>query len=219
MHAHIDVPEPVRIKALKSGTAGEVWLSELGRKVGNLAALWGLTISHSLIGGTEALVVEGTTSDGQAVVLKVFPPGQSANTSEIATLIAAQGHGYAEVYAIDEFHEAILLERLGPPLADMGLMVDSQIDIICETLAEAWTIPLNRERYTNGAKKAESLGDFIDTTWRDLRKPCSAQVVETALGFANECRLRFAPRSAVLAHGDVHPWNMLLVPGTQPRRF
>ncbi|MEL6161804.1 MAG: aminoglycoside phosphotransferase family protein [Cyanobacteria bacterium J06554_11] len=219
MQARIDIPEPVRKKALESGAVGEAWLDELGHRVGTLAALWRLTIGQALTGGTEALVVEAITSDGRAAVLKVFPPRQSASAGEVATMVAAQGRGYAEVYAVDESHEAILLERLGPTLADMKLTVDSQLSIICETLIEAWVVPLDGERYTNGAEKADSLRDFINATWRDLSHPCSAPVIETALGFASECRQRFDPSSAVLAHGDAHPWNTLLVPGTRPHRF
>lgn len=219
MPTRVDIPEPVRRKALEAGAAGEAWLNELNYKVDNLAALWELTTSRSLIGGTEALVVEATTSDRRAAVLKVFPPNRNASAGEIATLVAAAGRGYAKVYAVDESHGAILLERLGPPLADMGLTVDAQIALICETLVEAWIVPADRARYPNGAEKAESLSNFIDTTWRDLGRPCPAQVIETALGFANERQRRFDPHSAVLAHGDAHPWNTLLVPDTQPHRF
>ncbi|MBE9100288.1 aminoglycoside phosphotransferase family protein [Vacuolonema iberomarrocanum] len=176
-------------------------------------------IGRTLGGGTEALVVEATTSGGRAAVLKVFPPGQEAAAGEVETLVAAGGHGYAEVYAVDESHGAILLERLGPPLADMELPIDSQITIICETLNEAWAAPLDGHRYTSGAEKAESLRDFINATWRDSGHPCPSQVIETALRFAEERRRSFDLHSAVLAHGDAHPWNTLLVPGTRPNRF
>jgi streptomycin 6-kinase len=123
------------------------------------------------------------------------------------------------VYAIDAAGGAVLLERLGPPLATLGLSVDAQIAVICETLVEAWTTPSEGTRAMSGAEKARSLSEFIAVTWRDLGKPCSAHIIDTALRYAEERRQRFNPHSSVLAHGDAHPWNTLLVPRALPRRF
>jgi len=215
-----DIPEQVRLKAQSAGQAGAAWLAGLERTVAELAREWGLTVGRTLTGGTEAFVAEVTLADGRQAVLKVAHPGAMLSAGELQTLLAARGRGYAEVYAYDEARSALLLERLGPPLAELGMPPDAQIAAICETLAEAWAVTPAGARLTTGAEKARSLSDFIETTWRELGQPCSAQVIDTALRYAEERRRSFDPRSAVLAHGDAHPWNALLVPGGGPaRRF
>lgn len=187
--------------------------------VHQLATTWSLSIGRTLTGGTEALVTEAITSDGRAAVLKLLPAWLAASPGEFQTLHAARGHGYAEVYALDEAAGAILLERLGPPLATLGLPVDEQIAIICETLTEAWATPTKGISLMNGAEKACSLSQFIEATWRELGKPCPHQVIDTALDYAEVRRRSFDPRSAVLAHGDAHAWNTLLVLTSGPKRF
>jgi len=70
-----------------------------------------------------------------------------------------------------------------------------------------------------GAEKASSLADFIEVSWRDLGEPCSARTIDMACRFADiRCRA-FDPATAVLAHGDAHAWNTLVVPGGGARRF
>jgi streptomycin 6-kinase len=219
MQSIIDIPEPVRLKALAAGAVGEAWLAELVGTVRHLAAAWGLSIGRTLTGGTEALVTEATTSDGRAAVLKILPPWLAASPGEFQTLQSARGQGYAEVYALDEAAGAIVLERLGPPLATLGLPVDEQIAIICATLVEAWATPPEGVSSMDGAEKAHSLSEFIDATWRELGRPCPAAVIDTALDYAEARRRSFDPRSAVLAHGDAHAWNTLLVPNSRPERF
>ena len=114
----------------------------------------------------------------------------------------------------------MLLEWLGPQLFELGLPVDTQIEAICATLLEAWTVrPAADARFVNGVEKAESLAAFVETAWRELGEPCSARAVEMALGFAAARRRAFHPARAVLAHGDAHAWNTLLVPGAEPSRF
>jgi streptomycin 6-kinase len=215
----ITVPDEVRRRALAAGAAGEAWLAGLAGTVAELAQAWGLTVGRTLRGGTEAYVAEVTLANRRAAVLKVLPPEAALATGELQVLLAAGGRGYAEVYAHDESRAAILLERLGQPLASLGLPADAQLAIICETLGEAWALPPEGARLTTGAEKARSLGDFITATWLQLGKPCSAEVIETALRFAEARFHSFDPRSAVLAHGDAHPWNTLLVPGDGPPRF
>lgn len=117
-----------------------------------------------LTGGTEAFVIEATTADGRAAVLKILPPWVAAASGELQTLQAAQGRGYADVYAVDEAAGAILLERLGPSLATLERSVDQQMAIICTTLVEAWTIPLAGAYAISGAEKARSLSEFIHVT-------------------------------------------------------
>jgi streptomycin 6-kinase len=219
MVINIEVPEPVRRKALAEGEAGRAWLTSLADLVAGLAANWKLTVGRTLTGGTEALAIEARTEEGRDAVLKVNLPARDPAGSQSGTLLAARGRGYAEVYARDPLRGAVLLERLGPTLAALGWTVEAQIEALCATLAEAWSTPLGDLALTSGAEKAEWLRDFIETTWLELERPCSERVMRRAVEYAEARRRAFEPRTAVLAHGDCHPWNALLVPGSNPPRF
>ncbi|QRK10100.1 phosphotransferase [Archangium violaceum] len=204
---------------MAEGPAGEAWLAGLGPVVEELADRWSLAVGRTLTGGTEALVVDVTMADGRQAVLKVNLPARDPSASQLRTLLAARGRGYAEVYAYDPSRGTMLMERLGPSLNDLGLPVDLQLELLCETLTEAWALVPEGACFMTGAEKARSLSDFIETSWRELGRPCPVELIDTALRYAESRRRAFEPTQAVLAHGDSHPWNALQVPGGGSRRF
>lgn len=53
----LEIAEPVRLRGLSEGQAGEVWLAGLADVVFDLAGKWGLSIGRMLPGGTAALEV------------------------------------------------------------------------------------------------------------------------------------------------------------------
>jgi streptomycin 6-kinase len=215
----VNVPEPVRRRALASGPEGAAWLDGLGALVAELSREWGLSSARTLTGGTQAFVAEVTMADGRQAVLKVAPPGSGLAEGELRVLLAARGRGYAEVYRHDRSREAVLMERLGPPLADAGLSVDTQLQALCATLGEAWAPLPGGALLMTGAEKASSLAELIERTWREQARPCPQQVIETALRYAELRRRAFDPASAVLSHGDAHPWNTLRGEGTGRWKF
>jgi len=217
--AGLQVPDRVRRKALALGEAGVAWLAGLDDLVRDLAAAWHLTIEQPLAGGTESFVATATTEDGEGAVLKIVPPGVDPAESEVRTLLAAQGRGYARVLRHDAGHRAMLLERLGMQLDALGLPVEAQIEAICAVLREAWMPLPAGARFTTGAEKAQDLSDFITAAWRELGEPCAVRTIDTACRFAEARRRAFDPATAVLAHGDPHAWNTLVVPGDGPRRY
>src|SRR5216683_2903381 len=171
--ADLQIPDRVRRRALAVGEAGVAWLDGLDGLVGDLATEWQLSIGRTLSGETEALVAETTTAEGHDAVLKIAIPGLDPTASELRTLLAAQGRGYAAVFRHDAARGAMLLERLGPQLNELGLPIDAQIEVICGTLLEAWTPLPEGAGFMTGAEKANSLANFIEVTWRDLGEPCS----------------------------------------------
>ncbi len=179
----------------------------LGELVAELERDWDLEVGLTLSGGSESYVAEATTGDGQSAVLKVALPGHDVS-HEIATLRHADGRGYVRLLRGDETRQAMLVERLGTPLAALGLSVDRQLRIICSVLQCAWTAP-PVPTFQTGAEKATWLASFIDATWRELAEPCPARVVERALELAEERRRAFDPDLAVLVHGDAHAVNTL----------
>lgn len=148
-------------KALAVGETGLDWLARLDGLVCDLASDWGLSVGRTLPGGTEAFVVEVMTAEGLDDALKIAIPGLDPAASELRTLLAAQGRGYVRVLRHDETRSA-MLERLGSPLNEPGLPINSQIQAICATLLEAWAPLPAGAQFVTGAQKASSLADFIE---------------------------------------------------------
>jgi streptomycin 6-kinase len=113
----------------------------------------------------------------------------------------------------------MLLERLGPQLAMLGLPIEEQIRIICRTLQQAWMPLPHGMRYPTGADNALEMSSYISTAWPKLGWPCSERVIAVALRFAEARRNAFDPTNCVLAHGDPHAWNTLLDPATDQCKF
>jgi streptomycin 6-kinase len=215
----LEIPDRVRRKAMTLGDAGVAWLLGLESLVRELASEWRLSLDRALSGGTASFVAEVKTETGEQAVLKIPLPGLDPTAGELRTLLAARGRGYCRVLRHDAARGALLLERLGCQLHELGLPVDSQIDVICATLLDAWAPLPAGARFVTGAEKARELAEFIETAWRNLGKPCSVQVIEMVGHYAAARIQAFDPATAVLAHGDPHAYNTLLVPAEKPRRF
>jgi streptomycin 6-kinase len=215
----LEVPDAVRRRALARGAAGEAWLADLGGLARDLAAAWGLSLGRTLHGGTEALVVGAATAEGADAVLKIVPGGLDPASGQLGALLAARGRGYARVLRHDAARGAMLLERLGSRLDELGWPVDAQAEALCATLLEAWAAPPEGNRFPTGAEKARDLAAFIESAWRELGGPCAARTIDAALRLAEARGRAFDPAAAVLAHGDPHAANALLVPGGGPARL
>lgn len=213
MSAKFAIPEVTRRRASNLGEAGRAWLSGLDGDIRALSAEWELAVGPVLHGGSEAFVAEATTAEGDPAVLKVGLPGSESGRQEARVLLSAGGQGYAGIYRHDERRRAMLLERLGPRLEDLGLPVEAQVSIICATLKTAWRTPPADVPWMTGAEKAASLAAFIIDLWKELDRPCSERVVDRALAFARRRGDAFDPEISVLAHGDAHAANTLQAPG------
>ncbi len=202
------IPARVARRAEAAGEGGRAWLAGLEALVEALCAEWGLTFGEALGGGTEAFVAAVTTRDGRPAVLKLALDG-AAFEAELHTLLAAEGQGYAEVLAHDLRRGAVLMERLGPQLAELGLPVDAQIGHICATLRDAWRELPRGIAVMDGAAKARHLAALVE----GARREAGERTVAFALRCAEMRERAFDPARAVLAHGDAHAWNTLAVPG------
>jgi streptomycin 6-kinase len=206
----VRVPEEVRQKAVALGDEGRKWLDRLGRLLDELERDWRLTIESTLDGGSASYVAAAKTSSGEDAIVKLEMPPYESFAGEVRTLAAADGRGYARLLDHDEDRHAMLQERLGPSLEESGLPVSTQIEILCATLRRAWEVPAPAGLQT-GAEKARWLSEFIAETWEELDTPCSQNVVEQALAFAERREAAFDPGAAVLVHGDAHAANALQV--------
>lgn len=203
----IEVPAVVRRKALASDA--EQWLADLDDLVAAISQQWGLTLGRVFQDGTEAVVTEATLRDGTPAVLKLLVPrGDDVATHEITVLRLANGEGCARLLRSDATTGALLLERLGPSLHDLGLPLAARLEILCDAAARVWR-PAADAGLPTGADKGRWLANAITTLWNDLDRPCTERAVEHALACAARRIAAHDDERAVLVHGDVHEWNAL----------
>jgi streptomycin 6-kinase len=180
----IDVPAVVRNKARAAG-AGD-WLERLPALVSSLEAGWSITVGHPYE-GTEAFVADATLADG------THP---SAET------------GCPVLYRHDPGDGALLMERLGRPMHELGLPLARRLEILCAAAERIWR-PAPDCGLPTDADKARWLADFILTSWQELDRPCPEKTVDHALACAVRRAQAHRDERAVLVHGDMHPLNAL----------
>jgi streptomycin 6-kinase len=203
------LPEAARRRALAEGERGEAWLETLPLTLARLVSQWGLAGAEILDGGSEALAVAGELADGRAVVIKIAPPWADLLGAERRVLEAAGGRGFADLYAVDEDANALLLERLGTRLDQLGWTPQAQMDALCAALMAVWRAPVPPGGLEDGAAKAVRLGRFIEETAQALGDPLSEPVLARARLYAADRAAAHDPARAVLAHGDAHAANAL----------
>ncbi len=217
MPAPLDVPPLVRERATSNGVAGRRWLDELPELVAALADQWGLELGSSFPGGTSAFVAAATDRSGRACVLKVAMPLEMDDGDEFGRSVLvhqlADGRGCAELLDHDMTAPAMLLERLGPNLDDLGLPLDQLLETVATTLRQFWRPVADDCGLPTGAEKAAWLATFITTSWQELGRPCGRDVIDRALAYCDERATAFVPSTAVLVHGDAHGWNALVASG------
>jgi streptomycin 6-kinase len=213
------LPPKVVRNVAAMGEAGAAWLARLPALAAELQGRWGVTIGQTMANATEAYVAETTSSRGEPSVLKIPVPGDDKARRELGVLLAADGRGYARVLQHDPTSGAMLLERLGPQLFQLGYPIERQIEIICATLRVAWRPPPADLQLMTGAQKAESLAGVVRSVAPRFESVCSSNTIEIALRFAAQRRAAFDPATSVLGHGDAHCWNILADPATGGFKF
>jgi streptomycin 6-kinase len=203
----LEIPAVVRAKALAAGA--DRWLEALPDVVAACEREWSIRVGRVLEGGTESLVAEAGLADGTSAVLKLVAPGDDdAVRCEITALELCAGDGCAALLRSDPARGALLLERLGPRLSELGLPAADRHEILCSTAGRVWR-PAPGATLPTGLEKARGLAEFITTTWEELGRPCTAVAVEYALDCAGRRAAAHDLSRAVLVHGDVHQWNAL----------
>ncbi len=203
----ISIPEVLRNHAVAA--AQTRWLAELPSLVEHLEHAWGLHVGRPFATATEAFVAEATTHGGRPAVVKVLVP-TSANRArhEITALRLADGHGAVALLQAEPELGALLLERLGPPLFDLGLPIVRRHEILCDTASRFWR-PAPECGLPTGADRARRLATYVTESWERLDRPCSERAVEDAVTCASRRAAAHDDERAVLVHGDVHQLNTL----------
>lgn len=195
------------------GVEGEHWLRNLDEVIQLLEQKWKIRLGKSLKGGTEAFVAEVTTRMGDKAILKLTMPPMEGNTAfkqEIVALKISDGHGYVRLLNYDIDHRAILLERLGSPLKDLGYPTEMQIEIICNALKKSWEKPLPKDHKLQSGKEIINwFSDFIPKIWAEVETPCPRLLIDKALVFLESRLSNSSLETSVLVHGDAHSGNIL----------
>lgn len=206
----MEVPEVVRAKALAVGAGA--WLVGLPDLVAALEGEWGISVGEHFADGTEAYVAAADLAGTPAVLKLCIPRDLDAARREITVLRLADGDGCAALLRHDVAREALLLERLGPSMADLDLPLAERTDLLVDLAARVWR-PAPDVDLPTGADKATWLADYIATTWEATGRPCSEAAVDHALACAARRGAAHDDERALLVHGDVHQWNALRAGG------
>jgi streptomycin 6-kinase len=201
------VPAVVRNKAQASGATP--WLEALGDLVAGLERDWSIRVGAAYQDATEAYVARAALADGTPAVLKLMipRPGEHAQR-EITVLRLAGGQGCVRLLRAEEARGALLLERLGRSLSELGLSLQDRLEILVASAERVWR-PAADSGLPTGADKARKLAGFIAAAWAELGRPCSERAVDHALACAARRLAAHDDERAVLVHGDVHQWNAL----------
>jgi streptomycin 6-kinase len=201
------VPSAVRNNARAVGAQG--WLRDLPGLVRTLAREWSVTVGLPFEDATEAFVARATLADGTPAVLKLLiPHSTQAARHEITVLRLAGGAGCVRLLRADEERGAMLLERLGRSMSELGLPIGERHEILCACAESVWR-PAPECGLPTGADKARRRAEFITRTWEELGHPCSERAVSYALSCGRSRAAAHDDKRAVLVHGDVHQWNAL----------
>jgi streptomycin 6-kinase len=209
-----ELPHMVHAKTTLLGEAGARWLAELPELIATLEQRWSIEVGPANQDATEAFVAEARTADGQGAVLKLTVP-MPWRTGQLTVIERAAGRGYVRLLKSDPDRHAMLLERLGPTLADHGWTPERQITVLCATLRAAWTLPLE-PGLQDGRAKATAIAEGVERAWHDLDRPCPVAVIDQVRRFAERRARAHRDDRAVHVHGDPHPGNALRVPAPRP---
>ena len=175
----IDIAALVRNQAVAVGASG--WLDRLSGLVEDVVRDWNLTLGEVYHEATEAFVANVTLADGTPAVLKVgIPhPGDRANR-EITVLRLTGGDGCVRLLRHDIARGALLLERLGPSMYELGVPYRRRLEILTDLAARVWR-PAPGCGLPTGADRARWLAEVLVANWEELGRPCSEQAVAQAL--------------------------------------
>ncbi len=208
----MDILPPPAVRAKAEAAGAHEWLRGLNDLVAGIEQDWAVTVGRVYADATEALVADATTADGSAAVLKLIVPRPgSAAAHEITALRLAGGDGCVRLLRHDVARDALLLEKLGPSLFELGLPLARRLEILCDVASRVWRPAPNADLPTAAAKGVR-LSTVIPALWERLGQPCAERTVAHALACAQRRVAAFTTDRAVLVHGDVHQWNTLRGP-------
>ena len=180
----IDVPPSLRKARTAAGEI--VWLDALPELASEMASQWSLAIGRSCDGfGMNALVVEAT-------VLRL-----------------ADGDGCVRLLDADMDRRALLLERLGPSMYDLGVPRRQRHELLLDAVQHMWRPVDPSVRLQRGSERARWTIERLEQVWEQSHRACSERVLADAIACAERRAAAHDDTRAVLCHGDLHELNAL----------
>jgi streptomycin 6-kinase len=205
------IPDDVTNSAVAWGADG--WLQHLPGLIAELEAEWSISVGRPFPLSSEAFVAEASLDDGSLAVLKLVIPKDGAFPRHETTMLRlTQGRGCVELLRDDDARGALLLERLGPSLYELGRPLVESLEILVIAAISVWRPAVN-SGLPSGADNARQLIDFVTTQWEELDHPCTELAIEYAVACARRRIAAHDDEKSVLVHGDIHQLNALQVPG------
>lgn len=174
---------------------------------------WDLTVVRTFADGAELPVLEVHGRITGPAVLKLGGHG-SDHAQQVRILRAADGRGFVRVLEHADDLDAMLLERLGPPLWESVPDPRAQSLALADLLPTTWELPAAVGALFAPSQKATSLLALVDGALARAggepgeRGAGLGGVLERARALALELIADPSPRQVVL-HGDPHPGNVL----------
>lgn len=133
--------------------------------------------------------------DGTPAVIKpLMPRDGGATRHEITALALAAGAGCATLLEHDVSRKALLLERLGKPLAELDLPLSRHHELLVAAAQRIWRRAPGSGLPTGAEMGAWLIGNIM-TWWDELDQPCPERVISHAI----DCAER-----RIAAHDDAH---------------
>lgn len=181
---------------------GQQLLDGLAERLEQVCRTWDLRIEGMHDGGVGVPVLD-VRSPGGSAVLKLGHGEGFAQQCRI--LLAADGDGFVRVLDHDADLEALLLERLGAPLATTTPDPVAQTMVLAELTSRTWRLPLTVAPAWPPETKARQLQDLLTTS--ALRGGPHEAVLARAGELAGQ--LADSTGEQVVVHGDPHSLNAL----------
>jgi streptomycin 6-kinase len=209
----VEIPSTLQRARTAAGEAA--WLDALPELVGEMASRWSLTVGRSCDGfGMNAFVVEVATADGTLAVLKLAPPTEGEKLALEATVLRlADGAGCARLLDADLDRRAMLLERLGPSMYDLGVPRRQRHELLLDAVQLLWRPVDASVGLKRGSDHARWMARRLPQVWEQSGRACSERVLADAIACAERRAAAHDDARAVLCHGDLHELNALQAAG------
>lgn len=201
---------PPSLRAARTVAGETAWLDAVPDLVGEMASRWSLEIGRSLDGyGVNALIVEATRA-GVPVVLKIAPPSEADKLAREATVLRlTDGEGCVRLHDADVVRRALLLERLGPSMYDLGVPRRRRHELLVEAVLRVWRPVDSSVGLQRGVDRARWIVERLEQLWAQTDHACTERVLLDAIACAQRRAAAHDDGRAVLCHGDLHELNAL----------
>lgn len=204
-----NIPTEVKSKLGILGEEGSKWLANLNSRVLGIKDKWGLQLGKILKGGSDSLVIEAITNEGNLAILKLSIPDSFGLRREASILNRANGCGYPKLYQQDSKSAIFLVERLGKSLESLNLPLVKKLAISCQVMQNSW-LKIDKElKLPTGLEKANWLEDFINQLYMEFPDSCSKKTIHKAFQYLEARKDAFDLANCVMVHGDGHFDNIL----------